>query len=336
MQSEIKITNRSGAVVIDIEGVIGVPERMQFEQPGERVATYEKFTETLKRISSLKAGRIEVNIRSSGGDINDALLIYDALTGSGAKVTTRCYGYVASAATIIAQAASPGCREISANTLYLIHCSESAAEGNTHSLSQARELLDKTDQRIAAIYSARSGRPAEGFAALMNENNGRGRWMSAAETVDAGLADKVLSTSKVADSSVVGCDRDFDALVDMLGLPRLPESSVRGGVETGFPRRLLRAAVRLRRLLGVKSGTAGAAKAGGEAKKDAGAEAVGSHASGGRPSVTGRTVTLGQPDRQSSGRPTATKPKEDPSPADHIRTPNEQAYDSDIQNIKSR
>ena len=42
----------------------------------------------------------------------------------GAEVVTRCYGYVASAATVIAQAASPGCREISSNAFYLIHCSE--------------------------------------------------------------------------------------------------------------------------------------------------------------------------------------------------------------------
>ena len=53
--------------------------------------------------------------------MNDALLIHDALTALGAHITTRCYGYTASAATIIAQAASPGCREISANALYLIH-----------------------------------------------------------------------------------------------------------------------------------------------------------------------------------------------------------------------
>ena len=31
------------------------------------------------------------------------------------------YGYTASAATVIAQAASEGCREISAHALYLIH-----------------------------------------------------------------------------------------------------------------------------------------------------------------------------------------------------------------------
>ena len=122
MRSEIKITNQAGSAVIDIEGVIGIPEKMQFETPGQRVATYTRFTEALQNIREVEAEEIIVNIRSTGGDVNDALLIYDALSASGAVVTTRCMGYVASAATIIAQAASPGRREISASAMYLVHC----------------------------------------------------------------------------------------------------------------------------------------------------------------------------------------------------------------------
>ena len=142
MQSDIQITNRNDTCFVDIEGVIGVPEEWQFDQPSSRVATYEKFRDSLDRLREIDAPEIVVNIRSTGGDVNDALLIHDALTALGAHITTRCYGYTASAATIIAQAASPGCREISSNAFYLIHCSESAAEGNSRSLSAAKELLD--------------------------------------------------------------------------------------------------------------------------------------------------------------------------------------------------
>ena len=85
--------------------------------------------EAVRRIAEIDASEVVVNIRSTGGDVNDALLIHDALTALGAHITTRCYGYTASAATIIAQAASPGCREISANALYLIHTAVCATEG---------------------------------------------------------------------------------------------------------------------------------------------------------------------------------------------------------------
>ena len=110
MESEIQINNTAGVCQIDIEGTIGVPEEWQFEEPDARVATYERFRDTLRRIAEIEAPEVVVNIRSTGGDVNDALLIHDALRQLPARVTTRCYGYTASAATIIAQAASEGCR----------------------------------------------------------------------------------------------------------------------------------------------------------------------------------------------------------------------------------
>jgi ATP-dependent protease ClpP protease subunit len=193
MKSEIKIRNsRPGLTTIDIEGTIGVPEPWQFEEPAGRVATYEKFQRTLTAIGRIKTARILVNIRSTGGDVGDALLIHDALAASGADITTRCSGYVASAATVIAQAASPGQREISANALYLIHRSTGSFEGNAQQLRQSEELLAKTDERIAAIYAARSGREPGVFDTLMAENNGNGRWLSPDETIAEGLADKII------------------------------------------------------------------------------------------------------------------------------------------------
>jgi ATP-dependent protease ClpP protease subunit len=192
-KSEIKITNsKSGTTTIDIEGTIGVPEEWQFEEPAGRVATYEKFRRTLAAISRIKDGEVVVNIRSTGGDVGDALLIYEALAGLDAKITTRCYGYVASAATIIAQAASEGRRELSADSLYLVHNSIGTCEGNARDLRQSEELLVKTDERIAAIYARRSGRGETDFAALMSENNGGGRWLSPEEALAEGLADRII------------------------------------------------------------------------------------------------------------------------------------------------
>ena len=138
MKSEIQINNTAGVCQIDIEGTIGVPEEWQFEEPDARVATYERFRDTLRRIAEIEAPEVVVNIRSTGGDVNDALLIHDALRQLPARVTTRCYGYTASAATIIAQAASEGCRLLSANALYLIHTAICSTEGN------AAEIAGKT------------------------------------------------------------------------------------------------------------------------------------------------------------------------------------------------
>ena len=192
MKSEIRIRNSADVCYIDIEGNIGVPEEWQFDDPGARVATYERFRAAAARIAALEAAEVVVSIRSTGGDVNDALLIYDALRALPGRITTRCYGYTASAATLIAQAASEGRREIAAGALYLIHNSECSVEGNAAELEARIGLLRKTDERLAEIYAARSGRPAAEFAALMAENNGAGRWLSPEEAVAAGLADRVI------------------------------------------------------------------------------------------------------------------------------------------------
>ncbi len=194
---QIKINNNQESAVIDIEGTIGVPEQWQFEDPQQRVATYERFRTALTAIEELQAKEVVVNIRSTGGDVGDALLIYDALASLDAQITTRCWGYVASAATVIAQAASEGLREISPNALYLIHSSTCAAEGNAQELAQRAELLRKSDERLAELYAGRSGRDLEEFVTLMAEEGGDGRWMSANETIEAGLADKLIESVPV-------------------------------------------------------------------------------------------------------------------------------------------
>ena len=112
MQSDIQIIRHAARCRIDIEGTIGVPEQEQFDPGSRQVATWERFRRTVEEIRRISAPEVIVNIRSTGGDVNDALLIHDALRSLGGRITTRCYGYTASAATVIAQAASPGCREL--------------------------------------------------------------------------------------------------------------------------------------------------------------------------------------------------------------------------------
>jgi ATP-dependent protease ClpP protease subunit len=191
MESVIKIKNDAEVTVIDIEGTIGLSESWQFDNPESRVATYERFKECVARIADVRNSHIRVNIRSTGGDVNDAMLIYEALRATGAEVTTCCYGYTASAATIVAQAASEGCRLIAPTSLYLVHNSLCSVEGNAEEIEAEVELLRRTDERIAEIYARHSGRDKQEMVALMAENGGRGRWLSPAEVVMAGLADAV-------------------------------------------------------------------------------------------------------------------------------------------------
>ena len=216
MPGHISIRNQSKKVTtIHIEGIIGIPEKMQFDDPQERISTYESLQKTVREIREIQTKTIIVNIRSTGGNVNDALLIHDALKTTGCQITTRCYGYVASAATIIAQAASKGKREISKNALYLIHQASSSAEGNSEELAQTVDLLGKTDERIAQVYADASGLKNEKFTALMQENNGNGRWLSPNETLDAGLADRIIAPEEISNQT--------QNEIKVLNLPEIPD-----------------------------------------------------------------------------------------------------------------
>ena len=256
MKSEIQIKNSAGVCRIEIEGTIGVPEEWQFDQPEARVATYEKFRDTVRRIAGIDAPQIVVDIRSTGGDVNDALLIHDALCSLDAHITTRCYGY---------------------------------AEGNAAEIAGKLDLLRQTDTRIAAVYAARSGRPAGEFEALMAENNGNGRWLSPEEAVAAGLADTVTDNEERTAPSLAGnIARGWERLLAGIGLNRREELPADRNV-------LLTA--------------------------------------GERQELLRRSATAIRQAQQNAS-PTCTKPREDPSYGDTVRTANQRAYAEDAKRFK--
>ena len=86
----INISNKADSAVIDIDGVIGVPEWWQFDNPEDKISTYDAFKEKVNEIKALKGQvkEIEVNVRSLGGSVLHALLIHDTLKGLDAVVTT--------------------------------------------------------------------------------------------------------------------------------------------------------------------------------------------------------------------------------------------------------
>ncbi len=183
------------SVEIDIEGIIGVSEESQFQTQRLTpcVSTYERFRSEIDKIKGSEVSTLRLNIRSMGGSVQDALLIYEALSelNEGVTIETHCYGFSASAATIIAQAASAGHRYVASTALYMIHRASTNFDGNAAEASTVAELLQKTDQQIAEIYASRSGLSSEHFLEIMNRENGQGEWLSASEAVEAGLADSI-------------------------------------------------------------------------------------------------------------------------------------------------
>lgn len=312
----MKTYNLSRICTIDIEGVIGVAEEEQFDNPSPtQVSTYERFAEALAQLRAEGgADRLVINIRSLGGDVDQALKIYQAACAEPLEVVTRCWGYVASAATIIAQAASEGCREVSANTLYLIHCCQSSCEGNHLSLATAKELLDKSDNSIAELYAERSGGSKEHFLELMNASGGQGRWLSAVEVVEAGLADRIVPATAITDYA-------SDSLA-ALGLPPLPTPQPQQS-----QKRLLGRLAALLTRMGITRPSDNEKKNSEVAVEQSVAEMVPRNL---RP--TPQLMTT----RMASAQPTTLMPIEDPSPTGSagFKTPNQAAYEQDLEAIR--
>ena len=294
MNQTIKIKNEVDTTIIDIEGTIGVPESWQCDNPDMRVTTYERFKQSVSRIADISNSTIRVNIRSTGGDVNDALLIYEALKATGAKVTTCCYGYTASAATIVAQAASEWCRLIAPTSLYLVHNSLCAVEGNADEIEAEVEMLRQTDRRIAEVYASRSGRSAEEFLTLMAENCGRGRWLSPAEAIAEGLVDAIEN-----ESTTISLE---------------PQS---------FTERAKSGVMALLRAVGIDVD-----KEQPELIEDVNVRSLQT------PCNASEASKVAFEQAQRGVDATALKPVEDPSPMEHSSEPRKQAYESDVRSIK--
>lgn len=312
MNSTIKIRNEAECTTIDIEGTIGLSEQWQFDNPDSRVATYERFRECVSQIADIRNAHIVVNIRSTGGDVNDAILIYEALRATGAHITTCCYGYTASAATIVAQAASEGCRLIAPSSLYLIHNSLCSTEGNAEELENEVEMLRQTDARLAEIYATRSGRDVEHIAALMSENGGRGRWLSPAEAIAEGLVDALNIEPNDApqpDKPTIGkrAMKGIKALMRAIGIDYDSERTPNAEDDINYIPREKEATDAAEQPFAKVSNAVAA---------------------------NGSSILLDQ--RQRNVKPTTLKEVEDPSPVDHRSSPRSLAYERDARALRNR
>jgi len=148
------------------------------------------FIEELKAVESAK---IDLHLNSPGGEVFDAVAIYNSLVQHDAEVTVYVDGLAASAASFIAQSGDTVIMQ-KASTM-MIHDASGMAWGNAKDMADTANILNKISDNIASIYAERTGGTTEEWRAFMQEEI----WYTAKEAVDAGLADKV-STKKAPEA----------------------------------------------------------------------------------------------------------------------------------------
>ncbi len=146
-----------------------------------------------KDIAALEVSQITVRLNSFGGSVSDGIALYNALKSHPAQVTTCVDGIAASIASLIAQAGDR--REIAENAQLMVHAPWTYAAGNAPELRAAADMLDSWSQSMAATYARATGKEAE--AVLADWLDGKDHWFTAAEAVEAGLADEAVAAMPV-------------------------------------------------------------------------------------------------------------------------------------------
>jgi ATP-dependent Clp protease protease subunit len=139
---------------------------------------------------------IFIYINSPGGSFTALTAIYDTMQFVRPEIQTICMGQAASAAAVLLAAGTKGKRFALENSRILIHQPSGGGEGQSSDIEiQAREIL-RMRSLLEFLLSKHTGR-AE---AQIRKDIERDKILTAAEAVDYGLIDEMITTRKTAAS----------------------------------------------------------------------------------------------------------------------------------------
>jgi len=150
----------------------------------------------VEQLAQITAGTINVRINSDGGVVSDGLAIYNALVNHPATVDVTVDGIAASVASLIAMAGKT--RRMQSNALMMIHGPSSGAWGFAPTLRRTADMLDTIADAMLTSYSARAIDAAQIGTWLKDEQD---HWLTAAQAVEAGLADDVVQPAANEDAA---------------------------------------------------------------------------------------------------------------------------------------
>lgn len=156
----------------------------------------------------LEANPDEINLHISGmgGDVNNALAIKQILRGHKATVDAWLTGFVASAHTIVMQAATPGRIHMANDAFVLIHNVEGVSIGNKDAHRKQAETQELVDNVLINGYMSLTGRSRKEIIDQMTAGD-EGEWLNAEQAKEFGLVDEVVETVRFA--AKINFDKDY-------------------------------------------------------------------------------------------------------------------------------
>lgn len=136
------------------------------------------------------SGPVTIWLNSPGGDVVAAARIYNMLLDYPGQVTVNIDGIAASAASVIAMAASRVA--MSPVSMLMIHNPATLAMGDKTELSRALDMLESVKDSIINAYQLKTGLSRAKLSKLMDAET----WMDATAAIDLGFADELLTSKR--------------------------------------------------------------------------------------------------------------------------------------------
>jgi ATP-dependent Clp protease protease subunit len=136
---------------------------------------------------------ISVYLNSPGGVVYSGLAIYDTMQFIKPDVQTICFGVAMSMGSLLLAGGAEGKRMALPNSRILIHQPSGGFQGQSADIEiHAREILELR-ARIDEIYARHTGQPST----RVHEDMERDRFMNAAQALEYGLIDRVISNHEL-------------------------------------------------------------------------------------------------------------------------------------------
>jgi ATP-dependent Clp protease protease subunit len=133
---------------------------------------------------------ISLWINSPGGSVSAMLAIHDVMRLVPNDVSTVAMGMAASAGQFLLSAGTPGKRFALPHARVLLHQGSAGIGGTAVDIEIQAEDLRQTRDTVLGLVASHTGQSRE----TVERDSRRDRWFSAAQALDYGFVDKVITT----------------------------------------------------------------------------------------------------------------------------------------------
>lgn len=147
---------------------------------------FSDASELVRALAGMKQKTITVRINSPGGDVFDAMAIFNALQAHGSKIVTRIESLAASAASFIALAGKE--TQAYPNAMIMIHEPWAHAAGSQFDLREIADVLEKISGNMVDIYAANTKVGKREIKDMLKAET----WLTAKDALEKGFIGKII------------------------------------------------------------------------------------------------------------------------------------------------